>query len=402
MNFIKKIQPWLPWLLLLLGAVIAYYLLYLTDSRPTADIRPQKRLRLVQVEPIKKNSVTPYWDSSGYVTAKNAIKLYARVSGFISQISSDAFPGNELKKGDWLASLEQQDLALTLANKQAQLQQAEANLSLELADQMLAKEELTLLTSRQSLEFDQDLVLRKPQLTVAQAKVKVAQSEVDKASLNLARSKIVMPFDGIISNRSASIGTRVSAGTNLFEIVDTSTYWLEVKIPHTFLPLLDKSKNAILSQPRLWGKGVKRTARVLSVLPELDSKDRQVKVLLEIDQPISQDSHSLPSIFINDFVNVRLVAKPLVDAWVIKHHWLQPDGSIWVVDQQSKLQKRSVEIVFKGRDYIYVTANFQQGDMALAEKPGIASANLPVKTRRKGQGRAGREKPPKPMLTQGK
>ena len=39
-------------------------------------------------------------------------------------------------------------------------------------------------------------------------------------------------------------------------------------------------------------------------------------------------------------------------------------------------------MLFKGRDVIYVRTKIQPGDRALAEKPGIASVGLIVKTRK--------------------
>jgi hypothetical protein len=79
---------------------------------------------------------------------------------------------------------------------------------------------------------------------------------------------------------------------------------------------------------------------------------------------------------------VKLKGKPIKKAWTIKHSWLQPDNTIWVVDKHKTLQKRAVEVLFKGRDVIYVRTKIMSGDRALAEKPGIASVGLAVRTRK--------------------
>ena len=228
--------------------------------------------------------------------------------------------------------------------------------------------------------IDESLVLREPQLTVAKAKVSVAINNVEKAALNLKRTTVFMPFDGSIMNKSIGLDSKVSSNTLLFSVVNTDVYWLEVKIPHKFLPLLDQEQSAEISQTRLWGEGKMRQARFMSILPELDSKDRQVKVLLAIDSPKLLDSDK-PQVFINDFLNVELKGKAIKDAWVIKYPWLQPDNTIWVVDTNNTLQKRKVDVLFKGRDVIYIQSEFKIGDRALAEKPGIAAVGLQVKTR---------------------
>lgn len=372
----------LPLCLIILGLLFGYSILHSGKQKPEGHSKHKsKRLRTVQTNALMKGSVEPYWHTSGFVISAESVKINARVSGNVAAINPKAVPGGLLKSGDWLATLETKDLELALASQQAQLEQAQANYKLEQADQVLAKEELQLLNSSDGLNIDEALVLRKPQLTVAKAKISVAQTNVDRAKLNLSRAKIVMPFDGKIITKDVGRGSKVSTNTPLFSIINTDTYWIETKIPHKFLTLLDKQGVVEISQPRLWGQGVKRQAKIISILPELDDKDRQVKVLLAIDQPLLEKS-GVPQVFINDFLSVKLKGKPIKNAWTIKHSWLQADNTIWVVDKQKTLQKRPVEVLFKGRDVIYVRTKVKSGDRALAEKPGIASVGLAVRTRK--------------------
>jgi RND family efflux transporter MFP subunit len=371
----------LPIFIIVLGALVGYYILYVDDQKPANDKQDKvKRLRIVQTSELVNGSVVPFWESSGFVIPAESVKVYAQVSGNIEAINPLAMPGGQLKKGQWLAKLETVDFELALQSQQAQLAQAKANFKLEEADQIIAKEELLLLNHHKNLGIDQSLVLREPQLTVAKSKVSVAMNNVEKAEINLKRTTVLMPFDGSIMSKSVGLTSKVSNNTLLFSVINTDIYWLEVKMPHKFLPLLDQEKTAEISQTRLWGEGKTRQARFISILPELDSKDRQVKVLLAIDSPKISDVNS-PQVFINDFLNVELKGQEIKDAWVIKYSWLQPDNTIWVVDKNSTLQKRSVEVLFKGRDVIYIQSTFKDGDRALAEKPGIAAVGLQVKTK---------------------
>ena len=372
----------LPLIIVILGCVFAYLILNTGEQQPKGyNKKATKRVRIVQTSKLEKGSVVPVWNASGFVIPAESVKIYARVSGNIEVMSASATPGSMLKKGEWLAKLETIDFELALKSEQAQLEQAQANLFLEQADQTLAQEELQLLGNNNGIAINQALVLREPQITVAKAKVSVARNNVEKAQLNLARTTVKMPFDGKVISKGIGQGSKVSNNTSLFSVINTEVYWLEVKIPHKFLAILDKQKLASLSQPRLWGEGVYRPARFISVLPELDEKDRQVKVLLAIDAPQSEVTNQ-PQVFINDFLNVQLQGNAIDNAWTIKHPWLQPDNTIWVVDQNSTLQKRPVEVLFKGRDVIYVRTKILPGDRALAEKPGIASVGLTVKTRK--------------------
>jgi RND family efflux transporter MFP subunit len=376
----------LPLFFVISGVLIGYYILHSGQQKPAGfQKNKSKKLRIVQTSKLVKGSVVPFWNTSGFVIPAESVKVFAQVSGIIASINPKATPGGVLEKGAWLAKLETIDFELALRSQQAQLAQAIASFSLEQADQALAKEELLFIEDNigpsDGLSIDESLVLREPQLTMAKAKVSIAENNVEKAELNLLRTSVVMPFDGKIISRGVGVGSKVSTNTSLFSVVNTDVYWLEVKIPHNFLSLFDKQQFADVFQARLWGKGKTRQARFVSILPELDNKDRQVKVLLAIDKPQFKNL-SKPSVFINDFLNVQLKGKPINNAWTIKHSWLQPDNTIWVVDKHKTLQKRVVEVLFKGQDVIYVDTEIQPGDRALAEKPGIASVGLSVRSRK--------------------
>ncbi|GAA6204530.1 efflux RND transporter periplasmic adaptor subunit [Thalassotalea sp. SU-HH00458] len=389
-------KAWLPIGIIALGGLIAYQILSTSSvTSQKSERKKQKRVRIVQVSALEKGSIAPSWLASGYVKPSETINIHAKVSGDIEQINPLALPGQTLKKGDWLVKLDPVDFELSLNSQHAQLEQANASLALEQADQVLAKEELALLNQNNALNIDQDLVLRKPQLAVAQSKVAVAKNNLAKAKLNLKRTTVVMPFNGQIMTKNVGRGSKVSSNTKLFAITNTQKYWLEVKISHLFLAFLDESVQYKVMNERVWGKGKYRQAQFISILPELDNKDRQIKVLLAIDNPITPLKDNQPHVFINDFVNVELQGKTINNAWTIKHHWLQADNTIWVVDAAQTLQKRKVNVLFKGRNLIYIEGEFQRGDLALAEKPGIANVNLPVKPRRidivKGKNRSTEE-----------
>ena len=387
------VKIWLPIGVVITGAFIGYLILTSNNLQPQTKAlkkelkkefkkeKQQKRARTVQVVALERRSVEPTWRASGYVIPSETVNIRARVSGDIEEINAIAQPGQALKKGEWLVKLDPTDFELSLNSQQAQLAQANASLALEQADQVLAKEELALLNQTSELAIDETLVLRKPQLAMAQSKVDVANNNVEKALINLSRTRVVMPFDGKIVDQYIGRGSNVSTNTTLFSVTNTKRYWLEVKIPHLFLPLLNQTQPYKVIQDRLWGKEKYRYAKFISVLPELDTKDRQIIILLAIDKPLD-DKKGQPHVFINDFVNVELKGNKIVNAWTIKYNWLQPDNTIWVVDAQQTLQKRAVEVIFKGREFIYIHGKFQEGDLALAEKPGIANIGLPVKVKR--------------------
>ncbi|WP_440874557.1 efflux RND transporter periplasmic adaptor subunit [Thalassotalea sp. PLHSN55] len=412
----SALKKWLPWLLVVISLPIAFYIYEsgkqnsrwfgndvsekksvlkgkelkgkeLKDKaeKKKADVLPSKQRkksqRIVNVAELQRSDYQPKWQTTGLVKAAESVKIVAQVAGQVEEINHAAFPGALIEKAQWLVQLEQTDYLLNLRTAQSQLIQAQTNLSLEMADQQLAKEELSLVEHLdQSIEVA--LVLREPQLAAATAKVDMAKVSVEKSELALKRTKVMMPFTGKVISQAVGQGSRVGQNSQLFEVVNVEQFYLEIKIPRSFLPLLDQQQSITLSQEKLWGNGNTRQAKVLSILPELDVRDRQVKVLLLIEDPLLISSPvKSPQIFINDFLTVSITGKALNDVWVLKDNWLQADNTIWVVDKNATLQKRAVKVIFKGQDKLYVEADFQPNDRALNEKPGIASVGLAVRVK---------------------
>lgn len=377
----------IPFIIVAVALVIGYFMLQSGKIERPKRSAIAKQIRTVKVLPLEQTSIVPTWQATGIVIASESVKVVAEVTGVVEKINPKARPGSLLNKGEWLVQLNQADYQLSLQSQQAQLIRAEATLELEAADQRLAKEELALVGDIQGGNVDVALVLREPQIKSAKAQVAIAEVNIEKAKVDLTRTLIKMPFKGQIIQNTVGTGSRVSTNSTLFDVVNVDTFWLEVKVPRAFLPLLSTEKPAILSQESLWGEGQTRSAKIISILPELDSRDRQVKLLLEITDPLAlePENKNQPIIFINDFVSVELQGREIDDAWQLNVNLLQNDNTIWVADKNSTLQKRTVQVIFKSRDTMYIHAKFEDGDMVLHEKPGIAAIGLPVITKNVNQ-----------------
>jgi multidrug efflux pump subunit AcrA (membrane-fusion protein) len=185
-----------------------------------------------------------------------------------------------------------------------------------------------------------------------------------------------MPFNGQIMSRSVSIGSQVNTNSVLYTIANSEEYWLEVKIAKPFLPFLDVQQDVLIGQsnwPLQEGRRAWHKAKILHVLPEVDIADRQAKLLIAIKKPLVLQ----PSILIGDYVDVRLFAKTLPNSYKISSQYLIGD-SVWVVNEQ-KLYKRTLDILFKGREFVWVDSGFEEGDALLTSKLGTITEGTPVR-----------------------
>jgi len=79
------------------------------------------------------------------------------------------------------------------------------------------------------------LSIREADLATAQANVEVAAAQLQRAELNLSYCHIVSPVRGVVTQRSAEIGNRVSEAQPLLMVVATDDTWVTADFKETQL-----------------------------------------------------------------------------------------------------------------------------------------------------------------------
>ena len=373
-----KLRHFLLSLGILIVATAVAAIIIKTAPKPERN-QAEKKVRLVEIMPLERMSIRPTWQAGGEVSAAQRVNLAPQIAGRISAISENAIPGAEVSAGQVLAQIEKQDYQLHLQQKQAAVIQAQAEVDLEIGQGLLAKEEYELALSQLDHSLaDDTLVLRKPQIAAAKAGLKNAQANLALAQLKLDRSDIRMPFNGQIISRSIDLGSQVNANSLLFDVVGTDEFWLQVKVPQQFLHLLDKKKSVIIKRGE-W----QRQAEIIHGLLEVDASDRQAKVLISIKHPLLNASDA-SNLLLGSYIECILFAKPLTDHYVLSSQYLKDDGTVWVVNN-NKLYKRKVDIAYQGREKVWLSAGFQQGDALLTSNVGVVTQGTAVRLRHLGK-----------------
>ncbi len=193
--------------------------------------------------------------SSGSVAALITVDVGSQISGQIIDLKADF--NSPVHKGDLLAVIDQQtyrsrvasaeaDMAVARANvgtqeanlrkAQTTLQQAERDYKRQLA---LVEQKLvaaaTVEASLKALELARgDVDIAQAQLTNAKAAVRTRQASLDQARIDLSRTDIRSPIDGVVIKRSIDRGQTVAASLQapvLFQIAqDLSRIQIEAKV----------------------------------------------------------------------------------------------------------------------------------------------------------------------------
>jgi len=333
--------------ILIAGFAIAYTIL---KSAPKPQKKVEKEIApLVEVQDFSLAKEPPYWRGGATVNANDSVQLVAQVAGQLKWVNPDVSPGMFVKKGTLLARIDDADYQLQLQQKQAASTQAQANLDIELGQVENARSDYRL-SGIELKPAAKALALREPQLSSAKAALKMAQADLAKAELDLQRTQIKMPFDGHILKQLAFNGSYLTATAPVFTIIDSRVFWAEVSVPNHFLSILDESSKAKI---RTLSSDSTREATILSISPSVDANDRQARVLVEIREPLTSEQGQ-PEIRYNDYIEVTLFATQQADLYRIDSDKVDA-GIVWTVNQNEQLQAIPLQLIYKGREYSWVT-----------------------------------------------
>ncbi len=192
-------------------------------------------------KPIEKCTITQVVEASGTINPVNTVSVGSTVSGLIQDIYVDF--NSQVKKGQILAQIDPRNFEATVQQNQAQIANAQANVSklqaiVEYDKKMYERyKELYAKNFVAKSELDQykstyysDLA----QIRAAQAQVNQYRANLKTAETNLGYTKIIAPVDGTIISREIDVGQPVAASfqaPELFTIAqDLTKMQIEVSV----------------------------------------------------------------------------------------------------------------------------------------------------------------------------
>lgn len=202
----------------------------------------------------------------GRLEALSRAPLHARVSGYLKTWTVDI--GAPVKAGQLLAEIEAPDVEQQLLQAEADLASAEANAALAAST---AKRWQSML-GRDSVS-KQEVEEKVGDLAAKEALAKAERANVARLRTMKGFTRIVAPFDGVVTARNTDIGELISAGGSagreLFVVSDTRRLRVYVNVPQVYASQLNTGAQASIVVPDQPGKQyaatVESSARAVNV-----------------------------------------------------------------------------------------------------------------------------------------
>ncbi|HVA18315.1 MAG TPA: efflux RND transporter periplasmic adaptor subunit [Candidatus Dormibacteraeota bacterium] len=234
----------------------------------------------VTVTKVKRADIRQMVTVSGNVVAlpNKDVKVSALVAGRITELNVSE--GDRIHAGEVLAEIDSHTYQDQLRQAQAALAQATA--TVQNAQQNLARNQTLF---QRGIAAGKDLEDAKTQLSVAEATQHQAEAAEETARLQIERTKILSPLNGVVAKRFASIGEQVdgTAAQPIVEVANIDEVELSGSLPAVYLGRIHVGETLPITSDASSQKTL--PGRVVAISPTVDPATNVGSVRIRIANP---------------------------------------------------------------------------------------------------------------------
>jgi RND family efflux transporter MFP subunit len=368
-----------PIFIILIGSFFAFII---SVSSP----KPQKGIELPKPTPvfyevITKKDISLKILTNGEVKPLNEINLISQVSGQIVEAADEFVDGGIIKAGSPLVWIDNRDYKLAVISAESRVAQASKLLEREIAESELAKNDWEEL----GLGEASPLTLRIPQLKEAEAAEKAALADLEKAKLNLERTVVKLPFQGIIRQKKTGVGQFVGTGSILATAFSTEEVLIalpltDTELSYLGLPLAYEEERPF-SGPKVSfyslvsNKNSEWEGRIVRTAGSIDPLTRLVYVYAEVINPYQQS----PPLAIGMFVDAVIEGKTIKNGFLVPNSAINNNSNIYVINTNDNLEIRKIEVLGTENDYVIIKGEISEGERVVVSPLNNAKDGMALK-----------------------
>ena len=204
-----------------------------------------------------------------------------------------------------------------------------------------------------------ELVLRKPQLASATAKVEAAKESVSKAERDLKRTKVLAPYASRIEETHTELGSFLAMAAPIADVYAVSPFQIELPLSvddYAFLAPESQGNPKVWMSADVGVRTLEWTGEVIRDTGMIDQESRSVNLVAKVEE---NDSGFLqPGLFVQAKVEGRklenIVRVPLKAFYDL--------DQLIVVDQRNRLQFRKVTVMRRQGNEAIVSEGLAAGE----------------------------------------
>jgi len=288
---------------------------------------------------LSPTTITDRINLPGYVQPWTRLVLMAKLNGTVTEMLMAE--GDRVKKGDIIARIEDDDFRIAL-------ERAEAAYNLARAEY-----------GRDKSIYDKGVI---PTATLDSNRTRLQQARADyeNAKLQLSRTEITSPMDGIIRRMDAKVGLQLSVGDPVAEILEVDRMKGVVGIPESDVTAVRGLENVDLTIQALDDKIIRGKKHFLS--PSPNSTARLYNLELEIDNRGGEVLDGM-------FVRADVVKQRIDDTLAVPFYSVvsRNNEQFVFIEQDGLAVKKPVRLGIMENWMVQITAGLHPGDKLLVE-----------------------------------
>jgi len=342
---------------------------------------------------------------SGIAQSDDSSILSFRVPGVLTIMNVEV--GDQVKKGDVVATLDDRDFLLSVRDLEGQFTTAQAELDqiktgarsedIRILENKIASMESTVKTARQEYQRVQQLYIndaaskgrldqaknsldkallerksateeyviathggREEEVRAQTHKVESIASNLEQARANLSYTKLTAPFDGEIAKKYVSNFEQMKEGQDIYTLVDLKHIEIQISVPEDWISKLKKKQSALVKFSKFPGKKFKGWIDRVGVSADLSTLTYPVVVKIP-----NLKGAFLPGMSTNVYLELKGLGKrfPTVPIHSILEDSPKGDNFVWVVNQDnSTVVKAKVKIGKISNDEVSIIKGLKNGD----------------------------------------
>ena len=394
-----------PKLLILPPVVIGILVLMfmVAGKQPPAKAERGEPTRTVRVIEVPLVELVPMAEGYGQVQPARVWTAVSQVSGRVTYIHPKLRDGEILPESTELVHIDPKDYELALAQAQAELAElsaqeknARASLNIEKRNQELAKKELGRIqklvakgtssqskadeTERAMLTYSASVQNLQNTLALVPSQSSVLEAKVALAERNLGHTIIRAPYDMRVANLKVEADQYVPIGQSLFEGDAVDRVEIKAQVAMSSLRRLFIGRQMQIDIHRLsedfaelialdpvvrldMGNHVAEwQAEFVRFSDTVDPETRTMGVVVAVDDPFKKVIPGYkPPLSKGMFVNVVMSGKKSMKRVLVPRSAVRAN-TVYVADEDNRLRRRSVKILFSQGDISVVEEGLDPGE----------------------------------------
>ena len=320
----RKLVSILLGLALIVGAIFISKKIIANKKKPKPKV--EKIIKTVFTQVVENKDIPITITTSGNLTAKHKIEIFAEVQGVLKIASKEFKSGTKYRKGETILRINNDEFFANLQSQKSSFSNSIIAIMPDIKLDYTAEFDkwnayLNSIDVNKSIPKLPIFNTDKEKYFISGRGINTAYYTIKNLEVKLRKYNLHAPFSGIVTEALVTQGTLVRVGQKLGELIDPSKYEMEVSVNAEFADLLKKGNSVKLHNLE---KTKEYSGKVIRINGKVDATSQTIKAYIQVAHKDLKEGM---------YLEADLVAKSEENAFEISRKLLIENKQLFVVNE---------------------------------------------------------------------